>query len=319
MAGTAGRQLDIIVVSHRLGQTRRANFSISRLQIGLLAGLCASLLLGGGIFLGGKLQQPAAGQPLDIAALWAGELSEQRAQLDETRSLIQSNTAALSRRLALLNAQMIRLDAAGQRLTEVADLDAGEFNFDELPAIGGPQSAGGDSLPAPSLDVLSESLNEVETRLANRERQMRVLEDLLLASRLQEQVEPSGWPIEKGWMSSKFGLRTDPFTGRREQHYGIDFAGRDGSAVLAVASGVVTGAGKRYGYGNLVEINHGNGYVTRYGHNKTIKVKVGERVTKGQLIAAMGSTGRSTGPHVHFEVLLNGQVVNPTQYIQAAR
>jgi murein DD-endopeptidase MepM/ murein hydrolase activator NlpD len=148
---------------------------------------------------------------------------------------------------------------------------------------------------------------------------MRVLEDLLLVSRLQRQVKPSGWPVERGWISSAFGMRTDPFTGRRAMHTGTDFAGRAGADVLSVAAGIVTEAGPRFGYGMVVEINHGNGYVTRYGHNARVLVKPGDKVNKGQRIALIGSTGRSTGPHVHFEVLFNDKVVNPTEYIEASR
>jgi murein DD-endopeptidase MepM/ murein hydrolase activator NlpD len=130
---------------------------------------------------------------------------------------------------------------------------------------------------------------------------------------------PAGRPITSGWLSSYFGIRTDPFTGKKERHKGLDFAGKLGSDVVAVASGVVTWAGRRYGYGNLVEINHGNGYSTRYGHNDKITVKVGDAVKKGQIIAKMGSTGRSTGPHVHFEVLHKGKQVDPMSYIKTAR
>ena len=158
-----------------------------------------------------------------------------------------------------------------------------------------------------------------EKQLSDRERQMRVLEDLLLASRLQKEVRPSGWPVENSWISSLFGTRMDPFTGLRAFHAGIDFAAREGANVQSVAAGIVSDVGERFGYGLLVEINHGSGYVTRYGHNDTALVQVGDRVHKGQAIAMIGSTGRSTGPHVHFEVLLNGRTVNPYEYIQAAR
>ena len=114
-------------------------------------------------------------------------------------------------------------------------------------------------------------------------------------------------------------MRTDPFNGRREYHKGVDLAGKEGSDIIAVAAGIVTWSGDRYGYGNMVEINHGNGYITRYGHCKEVLVKAGDSVTKGQVIAHMGSTGRSTGPHVHFEVHKNGRVVNPLNYLRAAR
>ncbi|MFP5304952.1 MAG: M23 family metallopeptidase [Gammaproteobacteria bacterium] len=240
----------------------------------------------------------------------------QREALEDARAGAEQKSAALARRIAQLQAHVLRLDAAGQRLTEVAGLDSGEFNFGQPPALGGPEAA----VDADTgLDTLLASLGEFERQLSDRERQFRVLEDLLLASRLQKEVRPSGWPIESGWISSLFGVRTDPFTGRLTRHMGIDFAGRAGSDVLSVAAGIVTEAGSRDGYGNLVEINHGNGYTTRYGHNSQILVKPGDKVAKGQRIAKMGSTGRSTGPHVHFEVLFNGMTVNPEQYIRAAR
>ena len=141
-----------------------------------------------------------------------------------------------------------------------------------------------------------------------------MLETLLMDRSLRERLMPSGRPISKGWLSSNFGKRADPFTGKQEYHKGVDFAGKEGADVLAVGDGVVTWSSKRSGYGNLVEINHGNGYVTRYGHNKSNTVEVGETVKKGQQIALIGSTGRSTGPHVHFEVLRNGKQVNPAKF-----
>jgi murein DD-endopeptidase MepM/ murein hydrolase activator NlpD len=211
----------------------------------------------------------------------------------------------------------MRLDAAGARLTEIAGLDKGEFNFAQPPPVGGPEIQEA-SQPVSADEVLS-SLASFEKQLADRERQMRVLEDLLLASRLQKEVRPSGWPVENGWISSLFGMRMDPFTGLRAFHAGVDFAARQGANVQSVAAGIVSDVGERFGYGLLVEINHGNGYVTRYGHNNAALVTVGERVRKGQAVALVGDSGRSTGPHVHFEVLLNGRTVNPYQYIQAAR
>jgi len=186
--------------------------------------------------------------------------------------------------------------------------------------MGGPEVQLGNqpAQPVALADVLG-SLDQLQQQLGDRERQMRVLEDLLLAGRLEKEVRPSGWPISGGYITSGFGIRTDPFTGLRDYHPGIDFAAPEGSQVMAVAAGIVTEAGERNGYGNLVEIDHGNGYVTRYGHNEKLLVKVGDRVRRGQAISLIGSTGRSTGPHVHFEVVLNGSVVNPEQYIQAAR
>jgi len=135
---------------------------------------------------------------------------------------------------------------------------------------------------------------------------------------VQDEVSPKGWPVKGGWISSYFGERADPFHGQMAHHDGIDIAGKTGSEIIAVASGVVTWAGPRFGYGNMVEINHGNGYITRYAHNQDVTVAIGETVKKGQKVALMGSTGRSTGPHVHFEVMRNGQIIDPMQFMSAS-
>jgi murein DD-endopeptidase MepM/ murein hydrolase activator NlpD len=158
-------------------------------------------------------------------------------------------------------------------------------------------------------------LDQLETEMEDRDQKLSVLESLLMSRSLSERVMPSGRPVEDGWLSSRYGKRNDPFTGKQDFHKGLDFAGKKGSEVNAVGDGVVSWAGKKSGYGKLIEINHGNGYSTRYGHNQSHMVKVGDTVKKGQQIALMGSTGRSTGPHVHFEVLRNGKKVNPSGFI----
>lgn len=311
--------MDIIIVSHKRGRTWRFPFNPKNVVVWLPVLVVFSLLVSVSFAAGMAFSGSAtvnAHLPAHLLTAWTDDVRQQREALTAARAQAEQNTAALARRIAQLQAHVLRLDAAGQRLTQMAGLDSGEFNFDQAPALGGPETASDADL---GLDSVMESLIVFERQLSDRERQFRVLEDLLLASRLQKEVRPSGWPIDGGWISSLFGSRTDPFTGRRTSHQGIDFAGREGSAVLTVAAGIVTEAGPRDGYGNLVEINHGNGYTTRYGHNNEIVVKPGDKVAKGQRIAKMGSTGRSTGPHVHFEVLFNGQVVNPEQYIRAAR
>jgi murein DD-endopeptidase MepM/ murein hydrolase activator NlpD len=197
----------------------------------------------------------------------------------------------------------------------MANLDEGEFEFDSPPALGGPVSDTG-SEPVGLEDFVA-TLDELTRQLDHREQQLRVLENLLMNRNLQRQVLPAGRPVTGGWLSSHFGMRNDPFTGQRAHHGGIDFAGRAGSPVVAVAAGVVTYSGDRYGYGRMVEINHGNGYVTRYAHNRENIVRVGDPVKKGEHVALMGATGRATAPHVHFEVLYNGRVVDPLKYIRA--
>ena len=245
------------------------------------------------------------------------EIGVQREELEVARQVAQENINALTKRVAELQSRVVRLDALGERLTDMASLDKGEFNFESAPALGGPndsslliaESVAGDLLA--SFDNLSRDLDDREQKLG-------VLESLLMTRNLQSQVHPDGFPVEKGWLSSYFGARSDPFTGRRAHHDGIDIAGKLGSNILAIASGVVTQSGDHPGYGNLVEVSHGNGYVTRYGHNQKNLVQIGDTVKKGQVLALMGTSGRSTGPHLHLEVIRDGRVVNPIKYVSAA-
>ena len=232
-------------------------------------------------------------------------------ELDKTRVYTEEQINALRIRLAELQARLTRLDALGERLVDVASLDESEFDFSLPPAVGGPESGGIDYTPPDFIYVL----DELASQIANREQQLNVLNSLLGDRKIQAETFVAGRPISRGWMSSRYGYRNDPFSGKLAWHDGVDFAGKDGTDIVSVASGVVTWAGPRYGYGELVEINHGNGYVTRYAHCKEILVEVGDVVKKSDIIALMGSTGRSTGPHVHFEVLLNGKSVDPAKYI----
>lgn len=248
---------------------------------------------------------------------WLGELEKQRAQLVDVQGEARNHLNALAVRIGQIQAQMLRVEALGQRLTKVAKLDKGEFDFDQPPAQGGPAAPE----IAESLDAteLLQVLDELQAQISDRERQLEVLGQLAMDRDLSDSIRPAGRPIGKGWLSSYYGMRTDPFHGRKEMHKGIDFAGKNGSDVLATAQGVVTWAGKRSGYGLLVEINHGNGYTTRYGHFEKLLVKTGDKVLPAQKIGLMGSSGRSTGPHVHYEVLRNGKQINPTRYVNASR
>jgi len=254
--------------------------------------------------------------PDDLTLAVQSELDSQRLVLSEVTQQAEENLNALALRLGKLQAHVIRLDALGQRLTNMAKLDNGEFDFENPPAQGGPEVPKGSPL---QVNDFITALNDLSVQLDDRSKQLGVLETLIMNRNLQAEVMPTGRPVSRGWLSSYFGLRTDPFSGRRVHHSGIDFAGKLGSDVVAVAAGVVQYSGKRSGYGNLVEINHGNGYVTRYGHNLKNLVNVGQTVKKGEVIAKMGTTGRSTGPHVHFEVMVNDRAVDPKKYIHASR
>ena len=244
---------------------------------------------------------------------WEDMVKHQQAEIADSRQDAEAELDALTLRIGRMQAQMLRLNALGERLVTQAGLESSEFNFDVIPAVGGPgEMPGTESVHF--ADFLG-TLDQLDNELDDRREMLSVLEVLLMSRSLHERVMPSGKPIDEGWLSSRYGKRSDPFTGKQDFHKGLDFAGKKGADVLAVGDGVVSWSGRRQGYGKLIEINHGNGYVTRYGHNQHHLVEVGETVKKGQQIAMMGSTGRSTGPHVHFEVLHNGKRVNPAKYI----
>ena len=246
------------------------------------------------------------------------ELQRQREHIDRVARQAEEDMKGLTVRLGQLQAQAVRLNALGRRLVEAGKLDKDEFDFGNLPAQGGPAADPAQVQQMTPPDFL-EALDQLASELSRRESQLRVIESLYMNRDLLQEVRPAGRPIRSGWISSYYGMRTDPFTGLQEFHKGMDFAGKLGSDVVAVAGGVVTWAGDRYGYGLLVEISHGNGYITRYGHNKEVLVKVGDIVSSGQTIAHMGSSGRSTGPHVHYEVHYKGRVVDPRKYVVAKR
>ncbi len=289
---------------------------MSGLAASLAACAVAAVVMVAG-FAGGYWYSSATGSGVSATELdgLAAEIGAQQEYIDSIRQGNEDTLDALAIRIAQMNARMIRLDAVGRRLTEMADIDDSEFNFDSEPALGGPEEpmAAGSNVAVP--EVL-EAMTALGYQLDNREAQLGVLESVLMNQNLKERVYPQGRPVKSGWLSSYFGKRTDPFTGKPANHTGIDFAGKLGAEIVAVADGVVTWSGDRYGYGIMVEINHGNGYSTRYAHNSENLVKVGDEVKKGQVVALMGETGRATGPNLHFEVVQNGRRVNPVKFIR---
>jgi murein DD-endopeptidase MepM/ murein hydrolase activator NlpD len=301
--------MNFLVFTSRSGRTRQ--ISLRPRSVALLAILGFALVFGAGLLAGRGLQ------PDTEAELFADLRESLQAQLEELESVREQsgrNVDALAMRLGQMSAHIIRLDALAQRLVSMAGLEDGEFNFGAMPPQGGPDNIeGADSMQSGEITML---LDELEEQIVDRSRQLDVLEALLFNRRLSDEVRPEGRPVRGGWMSSGFGYRADPFTGKRAFHGGLDFVSPKGSDVLAVAAGVVTFSGKRANYGNLIEIDHGNGLLTRYAHNKENLVSVGSAVKKGEVIALVGSTGRSTAPHVHLEVLENGRLVNPRQYVK---
>jgi len=308
--------MNVVIFGKGFGKPRQ--LSLSGPAAGLAAAAVAFVVLGAG-FAGGHLYSSSNGSGVstDELSLLTGELDTQRDNIAAIRQGNEDTLDALAIRIAQMNARMIRLDAVGRRLTEMADIDDAEFNFDSDPALGGPEEpmAAGSNVAVP--EVL-DAMTSLGYQLNSREAQLDVLESVLMNQNLKDRVYPQGRPVKSGWLSSYFGKRTDPFTGKPANHTGIDFAGKHGDEISAVADGVVTWSGDRYGYGVMVEINHGNGYSTRYAHNSENLVSVGDEVKKGQVVALMGKTGRATGPNLHFEVLRNGSRVNPVNFIRTS-
>lgn len=264
-----------------------------------------------GFWLNGWLHAEDQQLEASTTEAWEKGLIQQKQELESVREQTRQELQALTVRLAELQSRLMRIDALGERLIAVSKINADEFDFSASPALGGP-ALEADLYQAPTI---SSVLDELAEKIASREQQLEILEDILEGKRQAKEKYLSGRPIQKGWLSSRYGTRVDPFTGKLAWHAGIDFAGKQGSGIIAVASGVVTWSGDRYGYGKMVEVDHGNGYKTRYAHCFELKANVGDIVKKGQVIALMGSTGRSTGPHVHFEVYKNGRTVDPSAYV----
>jgi murein DD-endopeptidase MepM/ murein hydrolase activator NlpD len=304
--------MNVIFFSKREGLARQLNLA-HPVTLGVLAVLVLGIL-GTAFALGMQLGQSSSGRLASgESARWVQILADQKRQIAELKERMNERVDAMAMRMGEVNAHVIRLDALGKRLTEMADIDSHEFDFDSAPASGGPESEG--SGVTAQIPDISMKLNDLEQKVALRDSQLNALENVIIDRDLKKQIHPEGRPVKSGFISSYFGEREDPFSGEEAYHKGVDFAGTAGANVVAVAAGVVTWAGNRTGYGNLVEINHGDGYVTRYAHNQRTLVAVGQTVKRGDPIALMGSTGRSTGPHVHFEVIRNGRQVNPLTFV----
>ncbi len=320
-----------LILVNRTAASRTLEFG--RWSWAALSVLCIGLPLGL-MVLGYEMGSRQGAQQAQEARLSEAELeaSGRAKDLAQLSADARRKLEAMTRKLAELQARVTRLDALGAHLTALAGLDEGEFNFASEPALGGPvrsainldSEAAGEMYPesfaATSSEVMPGELNEqfelLSVTLDDRDTQLDVLAGLLFDAEAQAEAIPAGRPVTSGWLSSHYGYRNDPFTGHRAWHQGIDFAGKEGDEVIAVASGVVSWSGERSGYGNMVEVAHGDGLVTRYAHNEDILVKVGDLVRKGEPIALMGNTGRSTGAHVHFEVYKHGRPVDPSSYVR---
>lgn len=293
-----------------MDQSSGSKFSIN----GWLLGGLGALALG---FLWGSYQlgvrEGIAQTDIQMEQQLLSEIQQQGRQIRELERETAASLDALALQVGNIRGQAMRLDAVGEHLVEHSGLDAGEFDFSSTPAVGGYNDGPGESQSATEITT---ELGAVAQLLQDRKNKLDVLQDMIMNRELGKEITPSGFPVKKGYVTSGYGSRTDPFSGKKKFHRGVDFAGRVGTEVIAVAAGVVVKSEKDRGLGNFVDLRHPDGYITRYAHNKKNLVKEGELVEKGQTIALLGSSGRSSGPHVHFEVSKNGRSVNPSRFIK---
>jgi murein DD-endopeptidase MepM/ murein hydrolase activator NlpD len=309
--------MQIILVSRARKLPKTLDLADRRLRWKLLSLLSLGVLgfIGAGVALALVVASPRDRALTEIHDLQQ-QIRQQNSQLNGVRRDAQRDLDALATKLGQLQAQSTRLNALGERLIQVGKLDDGEFNFDQQPAVGGVEDIGGTSYTLPQ--TLDSSISQLASQFDLQQAQLSALQSLLLDAKIESNLKPTGMPVA-GYISSYFGVRADPFDGRSARHTGIDIATPIGTAVHAVAEGMVTFAGVRSGYGNVIEIDHGNGYMTRYAHNSALDVHPGQHVQVGDVLAQAGSTGRSTGSHVHFEVWYDGRVVNPLAFVRNHR
>jgi len=247
-------------------------------------------------------------------------LDHAQARYDMQMATWQDKTAASQKKLAVyartlgqIQARLSRLDALGSKLADVASLDKSEFDFGVQPAFGGPRQT---QLDLTGLEEgVTDGLQYLDGRLEQLDTQLAAINFMLEKDRTVAEAKPHAWPTEGGWLSSNYGHRADPFTGQPASHFGVDIANRFAAPVLAASRGIVTFAGKMKDFGYMVDVDHGYGYKTRYGHMSSLAVKVGDVVDDNQLLGRIGSSGRSTGPHLHYEVHLNGNHINPASFL----
>ncbi|HEU0219486.1 MAG TPA: M23 family metallopeptidase [Gallionella sp.] len=304
--------MNVILVSNRLAKTR--NITLGGWQVLLLLLLMSGMVWAAAFTLQYTLMRFAPEGLSDGVRILLSKIQSEEQQKQEF--YVHNSLDAMAARVGQMQAQMQRLDALGARLAKLTGMKPEEFRFDQPPALGGPLV----TLPAQEMSVgsLEQQLNRLTQAVNDRSDKLQALETMLLQNQLSRRLLPSIPPIAEGFYSSNFGWRLDPFTGANAMHEGVDYMVEAGTAIRASAGGVVAFADQHPQYGNMVEIDHGNDIVTRYAHASRLLVKVGQVVRRGEKIAEVGSTGRSTGNHLHFEVRYKGIAQNPVRFLQKA-
>lgn len=305
--------MHIILVSDRLATAKSISLGTRHLVLGLALLAATVVALSSSMFYlvfrhAVEIKLPLVQQLL---------LSAQEQQAQNAMEFVRENLNAIAVRVGQMQAQLVRLDALGERLSALAGIKPQEFRMNELPARGGALPT---SIPAQNLSMneLSDRLDVLSKHLDNRYDYLGILENRLFDAKAKKMLMPTAAPVAMGWNENNFGWRIDPFTGQNAMHEGTDFMVDSGTPIHAAAGGVVVVAQFHPQYGNMIDVDHGNGFTTRYAHASKLLVKVGDVVQRGAVIALSGSTGRSTGPHVHFEVRYKGVAQNPNRFLQAS-
>lgn len=310
--------MQVLITHGSLARTRVLQLQRWQLLVGLLALVVGLLAVSGTVYHVVFLKAAREGWPV-VSPLVNLIVRDEVAQRDR---FMRDNLDAMAQRLGEMQAKLIKLEAMGERVSGLAGVRPEERQqlrrvepSATVPGRGGPYLPL--AVARPSLEQLQGALADLD-QLADLNTDLFTLtESRLLESRLTSLLVPSVSPVE-GPVGSGFGVRHDPFTGRAALHSGLDFPAEPGTPIRAAAGGRVVTQETHPAYGNLVELDHGNGLVTRYAHCSSIHVKLGDIVKRGQLIARVGNTGRSTGPHLHFEVLLDGVPQNPARFLATA-
>jgi len=302
--------MNIILVSGRLAKAKTITLGLPQFVLLGLGMLVSVLALASAI----NYVMLRFAAELNIPYLQSILLSAQQEQHAKTESYLRENLNAMAVRLGQMQAQLVRLDTLGERLAKLAGFKPQDLVFSELPARGGAVS----SLPSQDLSLgdFTRQLDMLTRQVDDRGDKLGVLESLFTLDSAKKKLVPTMLPVEGGWYSSNFGWRIDPFTGQRAFHEGIDVMAEHGTAIRAAAGGVVVFSDVHPQYGNMVEIDHGNGLITRYAHASKRLVKVGDVIVRGVKIGEVGKTGRATGTHLHFEVRQRGAPVNPAQFLR---
>jgi murein DD-endopeptidase MepM/ murein hydrolase activator NlpD len=305
--------LQIIVISDRLAKAKTVTLTNRHLFATAFLGLVTLTGLTIGLY---ALTLKVA---IDIKVPILQDIiaSSQQGETQKAREFVQQNLNAMAVKLGEMQAQLTRLDALGERLSTVAGIKPQEFRMNELPGLGGAQST---SFPGQNLSMqeFNQKLSTLSRQMENRTDMLGVLDAQMFEQTVKKKLLPTMLPVAGTYNASSFGMRIDPFTGQQTMHEGMDFIAETGQTIVAAAGGVVQFAGFHPQYGNMIDIDHGNDLVTRYAHTSKMFVKEGDIVQRGRKIALVGTTGRSTGSHLHFEVRFKGVAQNPAGFLFAS-